>query len=310
MEPLVLGLDVGGTASRAVVATLDGKVLGRGKAGGGNPITVGPREAAEQVGAAVRGALTGLDPIRVRAGVMGIAGTSDFASPDTAATFQRMWEAIGVRCAVTPIGDTLVAFAAGTDATRGTVLIAGTGAVAAQIDGDRMTRVGDGLGWLLGDRGSGFWIGRKAAALTAERLQRTAFATPLMKAVVKAITGAEETSADAFAQAVYRSPVLSLAELAPLVDRSARAGDRLAVAVLDQAAEHLARTVIDVRAGERTGPIVLSGSVLRACPTVQAGVRTRLDAALPRSEIRLAGPGAEGAARLAARGLTEAETQD
>ena len=37
---LVLGLDVGGTASRALVTTLDGTRVGFGRAGAGNPVTV------------------------------------------------------------------------------------------------------------------------------------------------------------------------------------------------------------------------------------------------------------------------------
>lgn len=304
MEPLVLGLDVGGTASRAVVTDLDGEVLGRGRAGGGNPITVGPHEAAAQVGAAIRAALTGIDPARVRAAVMGIAGTSDFGHAATGSAFQAVWDASGLRCKVRPVGDVVVAFAAGTDEPSGTVLIAGTGAAAAQIDGERETRVSDGLGWLLGDRGSGFWIGRQAAALTAEALQAEAPPTPLVHAVVTAVTGTAKATADEFAQAVYRSPILHLAELAPLVDRSAQAGDGLAVAVLDRAAEHLAQTATTVRAEDRTGPIVLSGSVLRECGLIQDGVRARITAALPEATIRVAGPGEAGAARLAARTST------
>ncbi|MCC3765143.1 hypothetical protein K3N28_18950 [Glycomyces sp. TRM65418] len=305
MEPLVLGLDVGGTASRAVVTDLNGGVLGRGEAGGGNPITIGPAAAAEQVAVAARAALTGLDSDRVRAGVMGIAGVSDFDDAETAAAFQTVWDGIGLRCRVHPVGDAVVAFAAGTDDRRGTVLIAGTGSAAAQIEDDRITRVSDGLGWLLGDHGSGFWIGRSAAAMTAERLQESAPPTPLMHAVVNAITGLDAVTADDFAQAVYRSPLMRLAELARLVDRFARAGDRQAIAILDGAADHLARIAMHARAGDRTGPIVLSGSILRECERIREGVRSRLTAALPEPDIRVAGPGALGAARMAACITTE-----
>lgn len=303
MEPLVLGLDVGGTASRAVVTDTAGRELGRGRAGGGNPVTVGPRRAAVQVAAAARAALAGLDPARVRAAVMGIAGANAVDSAEAGAAFQDAWDALGLRCAVRPVGDVVVAFAAGADEPSGTVLIAGTGAAAAQIDGDRETRVGDGLGWLLGDRGSGFWIGREAAALTAEALQSGSPPTPLTRAVAAAVTGAETATADAFAGVVYRDPAVGLAALAPVVDRCAAAGDRAALAVLDRAAGHLARTVLAVRAEEERGPIVLAGSVLRECRSVRQGVRSRIAAALPRTEVRLAAAGELGAARLAARAV-------
>ncbi|WP_035696947.1 N-acetylglucosamine kinase [Glycomyces tenuis] len=300
MEPLVLGLDVGGTASRAVVTDLRGRVVGRGRAGGGNPITVGPEKAAEHVAEAVRAALAELDPARVGAAVMGIAGTSDFGHAATGSAFQNAWDAIGLRCEVRPVGDVVVAFAAGTDEPSGTVLIAGTGAAAARIDGEREVRVRDGLGWLLGDRGSGFWIGREAAAGTAEALQSEA-PTPLTTAIVKAVTGTDAATADEFAGEVYRRPALRLAELAPLVDRCAQGGDRLAVTILDRASDHLARSALAVHAPGQRDPIVLSGSVLRECELIRQGVRSRLTAALPHTGISLAAPGELGAARLAAR---------
>nr|BFF26365.1 hypothetical protein GCM10025732_43300 [Glycomyces mayteni] len=171
MSTLVLGLDVGGTSSRAVTTTLDGAVVGRGAAGGGNPLAVPPDLAAAEVARALAAALAGTDPRRIAAAVLGLAGVSGFDRPETSAAFQRVWDAAGLQCPVAAVGDAQVAFASGTDAPLGTVLIAGTGAAAARIDADRITRVGDGLGWLLGDKGSGFWIGRRAAADTAASLQ-------------------------------------------------------------------------------------------------------------------------------------------
>lgn len=43
----------------------------------------------------------------------------------------------------------------------GVVLIAGTGSVAAKIKNGNVEKIKGGFGWLLGDEGSGFWIGRK-----------------------------------------------------------------------------------------------------------------------------------------------------
>ncbi|MHC5905222.1 hypothetical protein ACVNF4_15160, partial [Streptomyces sp. S6] len=53
--------------------------------------------------------------------------------------------------------------------TDGLALIAGTGSVAARVRGRVLTATSGGDGWLLGDDGSGFWIGRRAvrAALRA-----------------------------------------------------------------------------------------------------------------------------------------------
>ncbi|MFD0633413.1 hypothetical protein ACFQ9X_19435 [Catenulispora yoronensis] len=56
-DPCVVGLDVGGTHSRAVLATVGGRVLGTGRAGGGNPTVLGAGAAIANIVAALRAAL-------------------------------------------------------------------------------------------------------------------------------------------------------------------------------------------------------------------------------------------------------------
>ncbi|MBM0279193.1 ATPase, partial [Micromonospora sp. STR1s_6] len=73
-DTLVVGLDVGGTSTRATVLTLDGQRVGTGHAGGGNPTSHGAERAAAELLTALRAALTDLDPTRVAAGTIGLAG--------------------------------------------------------------------------------------------------------------------------------------------------------------------------------------------------------------------------------------------
>src|SRR5690349_14634467 len=146
---LVVGVDAGGTASTAVVATTSGTVLGRGRAGPGNPLTAGAGNAAAAVVTAVRAALGEHSPALVRAATLGIAG------PGTAGQFAPALAAAGVSGPVAVVGDVVTAFAAGSPAASGAVLIAGTGAIAAAVHADAVVRTIDGLGWLLGDEGSG-----------------------------------------------------------------------------------------------------------------------------------------------------------
>ena len=54
---LVLGLDVGGTSTRAVLCSADGALLGRGTAAGGNPRS-NPELAADHLQQAIGQALT------------------------------------------------------------------------------------------------------------------------------------------------------------------------------------------------------------------------------------------------------------
>jgi len=300
---LVLGLDIGGTASRAVVTTIDGTIVGRGRADAGNPITVAPGLAAEQAALAARTALSGVDPASVAAAILGIAGTSRFADDAVAGEFRRAFAALGLRCPVDPVGDVVVAFAAGTDRPDGTVLIAGTGAIAAEITGRSMGRTADGHGWLLGDLGSGFWLGREAAAVTARALAHDE-TSPLVRSVIAAVLGPRPATADAFVTAVHAAEPRALARLAPLVEAAAPE-DRLAREIIDTAAGHLTATVVRVRPPHDPRPLVLSGSVLRHATLIRSVVLDHLAARWPDADLIVAGDGELGAARLAVAKLED-----
>jgi N-acetylglucosamine kinase-like BadF-type ATPase len=101
--------------------------------------------------------------------------------------------------------------------------------------------------------------------------------------------------------AVHARPPRELATLAPLVTSAAADGDAVALSIMEDAAAHLCRSLGEIRApGDRT-PVVLAGGVLRRCSYLRASVHDRLVAAWPEAPVHLAGPGEEGAARMAAR---------
>ena len=292
---LVLGVDIGGTSTRALVTTLAGERVGFGCAGAGNPVTVAEAEATASLRAALSLALSDVDPTEIRAVVAGAAGASH-SEP-----IERAVRNAGIGCEVRVVGDAVIAFAAGTDEPAGTVLIAGTGAVAARVEGGTLVRTADGLGWLLGDLGSAFWIGREAAVATADGRYDGEPQNALTRAVEAALapgaaTGVSTVDGDAVVAAVYRRAPRELAALAPLVTAAAEAGDPRARRILDEAAAHLYATVSRVL-GE--GPLVLAGGVLGHCTPVRDALIRRLGPGIP---IRSAGPAEVGAARLAVSG--------
>ncbi|GAA0798843.1 N-acetylglucosamine kinase [Spirilliplanes yamanashiensis] len=295
METYVLGADCGGTSSRVVVATLDGRVAGRGRGGAGNPVARDARAAAAELGAAAAQALAGLDPARVAGVVVGMAGRSRLADPATAAAYDAVWAGLGVTCAVRAVGDAVVAYAAGTPEPSGSVLIAGTGAVGAAIEGWAVARTADGLGWLLGDEGSGFWLGLSAARAAARALYAGEAAGPLVAAVCAEL-GA--TDPDALVSTVYAVPRDRISALAAVVVATARAGDPEGLAILADAADRLARTLVSLRPGP--GPVVLAGGLLAGVPEIRDGVQARLAALLGRPGV-VGTDGAAAAAWLAGR---------
>jgi len=292
---LVLGVDAGGTGSRAVlVRLLDAVVLGRGSGGPGNPV-VSPG-AAHEVGRAAREALAGHDPRAVAGAVLGVAGTSVLAEPAVSAAFAAEWAALGLVVPVLPVGDVVTAFAAGSAADSGAVLIAGTGAIAAHVARGRIARTVDGWGWLLGDEGSGFWIGRRAV--------RAAVRDPASPLAATVFAHSGVSTVDDLVRRVTRTPAV-LAGLAPLVCTLARDGEPTAVRIVGDAADRLVATLDGLGAPEASGapdgPVVLAGSLLTRDTPVRDAVCTVLGGRGVRP--RIAGDPALAAAWLAAQSL-------
>ncbi len=313
-EGLVVGADIGGTSTRVLVATLDGEPRGRGRAPGGNPTAWPADQAAASLAAAVTEALDGLDAAAVRAVVIGMAGGGALDDPATAERFDRVWTDVGVGCTPQVLGDLTIAFASATPEPDGSVIVSGTGAAAAAIRDHAMIRSADGHGWLLGDAGSGFWIGREAVRRTLTGLESGHAATALTEGVMATLLGPDRRgSAVELVRDVIRSansrPAVELAGLVRVVEGSAEQGDDDAVEIIELAAVELMHTLERVRDPAETTPLVMVGGVLRQDSPVGRSLRTHV-------AERFAGPvlaaadGVAGAAWLAARSVTRDEARE
>jgi glucosamine kinase len=268
---LVLGGDLGGTSTRIVIADHEGNVVGRGAAAGGNP-TSHPASAAANFGQALHAALAGLDPAAVKAAVIGAAGGSALARPDVRAQFDAAWDGAGLTGEPEFIGDLEVAFASGTPEPDGLVLIAGTGSAAGLVRDHQLVRTADGHGWLLGDDGSGFWLGREAVRSVLRKLDLGEPIGVLGQAVVQAVLPDRDEDAmahregydvlrDDLIRAVNGRPPVMLAELARTVVWAFEQNDETAHALVKRAADLLTDTVGRLRTTKDKGPMVLAGSV-------------------------------------------------
>lgn len=285
-DGLVLGGDVGGTSTRLVVADLSGRVLSRGTGPGGNPVAH-PATARQVLADTLAQALSGVDPAAIRAGVVGMAGSGATRDPAAGAAYDEIWRQAGLTCRPEICSDLEVAYAAGTDAPDGTVLIAGTGAVAGRVRDRRLVLAVGGHGWLLGDEGSGYWVGREAVRVALRALEGTGPDGVLARSVLERFR-VDRRDAEARASliaSVHEQPPVALSALAPLVTAAHGAGDPAATAVLDEAASHLLRTWDGLGSGEPGEPVVLAGSLVgagsRLGDAVRAGLEQREVAPLP-----------------------------
>lgn len=287
----VVGVDAGGTSTRALAVASDGTVLGSGRSGGANPNSHPPAIATTHLAEAIGECLEGLDPQDANACVIGMAGSSKLTDPGVAELFEATWARLGLSD-VLVLTDAEVAFASATSAADGTVLIAGTGSIAGRIRKRRMVSTVGGYGWLLGDEGSAFWLGREAVRATLAALGGTDELGPLATAVL-AEAGIETPDRllawrRLITVANAEAPI-RLARFAPLVSAAPDAGP-----ILDRAATLLVEIALRAREPGEDTPVVLVGSVL----TGPAGARVR--AQLSGLEVLTSTDGVLGAAWLAA----------
>lgn len=290
MSSRVLGLDIGGTRSRAQLC-VDGTVVAESKAASASLVAVGAARA--------KAALTDLlaqlplDPLRrLDAVCVGSAGASVPATrqflTEHLAPLTRSGQVMIVKDAA------LILPASGLDA--GIALICGTGSVAVGRYQGRQVQSG-GWGYLLGDEGSGYWMVRAALRVLLDRRDR---GVPLGGLGDRLLAATGTCDIGALHELFYaETRPRHWAGYAPLVLSSA---DPSAAAITAAAADALAGLAVCAagRLGAPAGlPVVLSGGLFRQAE-LETAVRIAIEEARPGSDMRvLARPAVAGAVRLA-----------
>jgi len=239
-ETYVVGVDGGGSHLRAVVATAHLQVLGSTLSGAANPSVVGRDLAGERVRAAIAGALAqaNLPAEAVAAVCLGIAGAAASHSEDWVRAVAR---SALPKALVRPSADYEIALAGAHGRLEGVLIAAGTGSVAYGVAPSGDSALAGGWGYLLGDEGSGYWLGLEGLRALAQAEDGRGPATALRPAVAAAL-GLEPNRASLirwlYQGEADRHP--EIAGLAPLVLRAAEQGDAVAMDIVRRGARHLA----------------------------------------------------------------------
>lgn len=255
-----VGIDGGGTSTRALVADASGTVIGRGEAGA-SALGQGSAQAWRHIAEAVAAAAPGVALSDCALG-LGLSGTG------IPAQLQAFVDADPGVARFSLVTDGLAALLGAHGGEPGALLIAGTGSVAEALLPDGTRRLVGGWGWQIGDEGSGAWLGQQAMKLAQAAFDGRADNGPLAQAVFVAAGASREALLNYCAQAGQAG----YARLAPLVFEHAD-DDPAAVALLDAAARALDALA---EAVHPTLPLALAGSIAqRLLPRLSPAVQTR-----------------------------------
>jgi glucosamine kinase len=242
-EIIVLGIDGGGTSTRAVLATGNGTILGFGRAGSSNYDDVGVEASQENIRLAVEQAWlqAGRAPRPADAAFLGLAGV---VSDADRAIISRISSNLALAAAgFTSIDhDIRIALAGGLALKPGIVLIVGTGSscYGRRADGSSC-RVG-GWGHLLDDGGSSYYLGLEAIRAVVRSVDGRLGSSSLVGHILSALDVQDEQE---IMHRLYhpQMPRAEIAGLAPLVLKAAQQGDALAQKIVKDGQNELAQLV-------------------------------------------------------------------
>ena len=227
----VIGIDAGGTKTHALVARIDGTVVGFGSGSAGSYEVVGIDKAKESNLAAIEEALSksGTPREDIELGCFALAG-ADFY-PEDFDMLTKAMEDLGVCKKVVVKNDSIAGLRAGVHRPYGVCIIMGTGFNGAGIgkDGTEIRYFSEG--YIFGDMGGGGAIARDALFHAMRAYDGRGKQTVLMQAALDH-WGAKDM--EQLARTLYynKESLKKIASFCPKVFEAAHAGDDVACGII------------------------------------------------------------------------------
>lgn len=302
-EPaVVLGVDSGGSGLRAALGVPDG-LRAPGPVRSAEPVRTGPRgiDAAhlrEQLEPMVRQLLAEAGGGRLAAVAVGAAGMATLGDDLRDRLPSALAESFGVRC-VALAADAVTAYAGALGQRPGAVVAAGTGLIGLGTDLTAWRRT-DGWGHLLGDCGSGAWIGRAGLEAAMRDFDGRRGGSAALRGRAEEMFGSPLSGLPGQLYPRPDRPAV-LAAFAPEVGRCAADGDPVAVRVLREAAGHIADAAVAACPADGACEVALTGGLLKLGDVLLDPLEAQLTERLAHARrVPAAGDPLDGAVRIAA----------
>jgi glucosamine kinase len=282
----VLGIDGGATKTVCLLADAQGAIVSDSR-GPGTNLHVAGELAVEHILREVTEAAIGDRSITAAAICLGMAGVD---REDEARTVGAIMRRIGPQSRVIVVNDALIALVAGAGDAAGIVINAGTGSIVYGRNANGEAARAGGWGHMIGDEGSGYWIGREALAAVMRAEDGRGPATRLTAEMLAHFQVADVSR---LPRIVYdrEVPRVSVAAVGPIVQQVAEQGDAVATRILERAAEELvlaARSVaarLEMRGDAFT--FYLAGGAFKVVPWLAQELSRRLAEVAPRCDVQL-----------------------
>src|SRR5436190_11403468 len=287
----VLGIDAGGTKTVCLLADEHGTIFAEARGPGANLHAAGELAVEKVLHEVMEEAIgdRAIDnrPIVPDAICLGIAGVD---RADEAQLVRAIMRRIGYKSRILVVNDALIALVAGARDDPGILINAGTGSIVYGRNATGEAARAGGWGHMIGDEGSGYWIGREALAAVMRASDGRGPATALTDEILSYFNVDDESR---LPRIVYDRdvPRRSVAALGPIAQRVAEEGDAVAVRILERAADELvlaARSVasrLEMRGDAFT--FYLAGGVFRVVPWLVHELPRRLIEVAPRCQVQV-----------------------
>jgi N-acetylglucosamine kinase len=282
----VIGIDAGGTKTVCLLADERGMILSEGRGPGANLHAAGEHGVERVLGDVIAEAIGGRAVVPA-AICLGIAGVD---REDEMRTVRAIMGRIGHSSRVLIVNDALIALAAGARDAPAIVIISGTGSIVYGRNRNGEAARAGGWGHMIGDEGSGYWIGREALSAVMRAYDGRGPATRLTAAILAHLDLNDESR---LPRIVYdrEVPRMTVAAMGPIVQEAADQGDPVARRILQRAADELVlasqsvASRLEMRGDEFT--FFLAGGAFRVVPWLAGELERRLIEVAPRCSVEI-----------------------
>jgi glucosamine kinase len=263
MTDYLMGIDGGGSTIRVVIVTSDMTPLNETQGPLANPYVIGQKKSVAIIQSQIRETLaqTNLPPDQITGIGAGVAGA---AEDHLQKWLQGVIKEIMPQAHVVTSSDMEIALVGANGARQGVLILSGTGSAAFGINEAGQTVRGGGWGHLLGDEGSGYWLGIQALRAVMRAFDGREKPTTLTVKLMNSMNLQTETDLLPWIYRDNKPHSHDVARLAPLVIEAAANGDTVARKIVEAAAQELAllgKTVIH-RLGSESPKIAFAGGLL------------------------------------------------